>query len=453
MSRTRLLVITLGSVFVAHTGFAQTAPGRVAPDAPLSDLGRKLDDNGVRISAQVIDEYAHNPTGGVRQGETNVGQIRLGANFDLDKIFGLHGGNFYITGLRDYGSSLAKDYSGTYTKEQEIYKNQYNLWRFSVAAYEQKLFDDTLDVYVGRMGTTTFYGRLANTCYFQSGMTCTVPQVLNSAAGYSLPTSATWAGNVRYKPRPDFYIQAGAFEVNQYIQHTNGFDWSTGQATGVTVTAEAGFGDYNLQKIRYPGDIKFGGYVSTAPVSDPLYNTKGKSLGISGGTAAVSSDQRQGIYGMGEKVVWRPEEGSRQSLALFGGWIQPLETEEVMRLQTYAGAVLRAPFESRPSDAIAFVTNYYNISSRELEFLHDSRIKAGGKGWNDPNEVTFELDYDALLVPSIRLSPNIQYFINPDNSNIPKTSGVPKNMFVLGVKVTFNIGNILGLPSGPTLAD
>ncbi len=453
MSRRRLLVITLGSMFIAHTGFAQTAPGRVAPDGTLSDFGRTLDDYGVRLSAQVTDEYASNRTGGVRQGETNAGQIRLGANLDLDKMFGLRGGSFYITGLRDYGSSLGKDYTGTYTKEQEIYKNQYNLWRFSVAAYEQKLFDDKLDVYVGRMGTTTFYGRLANTCYFQSGMTCTVPQVLNSGAGYSLPTSATWAGNVRYKPTSDLYVQAGAFEVNQYIQHTNGFDWSTGKATGVTVTSEMGIGDYNLQKIRYPGDIKFGGYVSTAPVSDTLYNNKGKSLGTAGGTAEVSSEQRQGIYGMGEKVIWRPEEGSRQSLALFGGWIQPLETEEVMRLQTYAGGALRAPFPSRPSDTIAFVANYYNISSRELEYLHDSRVKAGGSGWNSPNEVTFELDYDALVVPSIRLSPNIQYYINPDNSSIPKTSSVPKNMFVLGLKLTFNIGNILGLPSGPTLAD
>jgi len=414
---------------------------------PLAGVGQSLADMGILVRAQLVDEFAANPVGGVKQGNANVGQFQAGLDLDLDKIMGLQGGTFRFTVFRDYGESLAQLDTGTFTKQQEVFKNQFHLWRLGLISYDQKLFNDKVDVLVGRLGMTALYGRLDNSCYFQSGVSCGVPQILNSAAGFTFATSATWGGNVRFNIRPDIYFQTGAFEVDPFIQHTGGFNFSTTHATGVTIPMEFGFGKFDLTEYRYPSTIKLGGYVSTAPFNNPFFNTKGEPIGLFGGKPVPAGDLRSGVYMMGEKTVWRPSMDSVRSLSLFGGWVLPAENEEVMRAQAYGGAVLRAPFASRPHDAISFEVNYYRLSNLERAFLDDARIRAGGTGDNNPNEVYLEADYTAQVVPGIMLEPNVQYIINPDNSAIPKINFVPKNAVVLGVKLQVNLPKLLGMPS------
>jgi porin len=447
--------LLLCTVFIAHGALAQGAPGRTDPSGLLFNFGQQLDDAGIRVRAQVVDEYANNPTGGVHQGGTNVGQLQAGASFDLDKIMGLHGAYVHVTFVHDYGSGLSHDLTGTFIKAQEIYKNQFPKLRLGVIAFEQKLFNDRLDIFVGRLGTTTFYGRLSNTCYFQSGITCSVPQILNSSAGFTFPTSATWGANIRYTPfaGSGTYIEAGAFEVNQFIQQTTGFDFSTDKATGVTIPAEINIGNFNLETKQYPADLKIGGYVSTAPFNDPFFNTRGQSVGLDGGKPFAAHTLRHGVYIMGEQAIWHPASAPYKSLSLFAGVIKPLEDEEVMDLQVYGGAVLHGVIPSRPHDIISFTASHFTVSEREIEFLRDARIKAGGEGVNSPNENAFELDYNALVWPSIRLSPNFQYISNPDNSSLPNTSVLPKNILIVGIKFSVNITGLLGMPLAPNLSD
>jgi carbohydrate-selective porin OprB len=98
-------------------------------NAPLSSLAKKLEDKGVFLRSVLIDQYADNPTGGVSQGHTNVGQFNIGADIDLDKAWGLSGGSFHFTVYRDYGESLNHNVTGTFTKQQYIYKNEFPQWQ------------------------------------------------------------------------------------------------------------------------------------------------------------------------------------------------------------------------------------------------------------------------------------------------------------------------------------
>jgi porin len=456
MKTTFLVSLTL-ALSVSSTVQAQTVSARIPESeegGPLSAQGKQLDDLGIRIRSQLVDEFAGNPIGGVHQGSTNVGQIQLGATFDLKKMAGIEGAQVYINFLQDYGHGLSHDVTGTFTKAQEIYKNEFNIARLGVIAYEQKLLDNRLDMFVGRLGTTSFYGRLTNGCYFESGISCSVPQVLNSSAGFTFPTSASWGSNVRYWVSPDSYLEAGAFEVDPFIQQTNGFNWSINHASGVTVPFEYSKGIFDLDKERYPGNFKIGGYVSTASFNNPFLNTRGQSIGLMGGTPLPSSELRSGFYMMGEKTVWRPSDRDVKSIALFGGWIQPIDyDDEVVSTQIYGGATLRAPLASRPHDILSFEANYYRVSNAEVEFLRDARIKAGGSGTNNPNEFAFEMDYSALLYRGVRLTPNIQYIIHPDNSALPMTKVLPKDEIVLGMKLTVNFSSMLGLPTAPSISD
>ncbi len=288
--------------------------------SPYSDLGRELDAHGVRIRADLRDEYASNPIGGVKQGDNNYGWFHFNLALNLQRIIGLKGASLHMTTIRDYGGNgLAINDTGTYTKVQEAYKNAYDIWRFGVLGYEQNLFPaagggSRLNINIGRLGTTTFYGRLATQCFSMSGLTCTVPQILNTSSGFTFPTSATYAANVRYQVKvpkafPHVELQGGAFEIDKYIQDTSGFrDFGDSHATGVLVDTELKIGEYDLQKTRYPSVIKLGGYRNTLRIPYLNLNTKGTSLGLNGGTAAVCSCVRGGFYGMGEKTVWRPGE-------------------------------------------------------------------------------------------------------------------------------------------------
>ena len=453
MRRWLLAIGVCAGWLCAASAFGQEAPGRTASPGILSEQGQALDDIGIRFRAQVIDELADNPKGGVKQGSTNAGQGQMGASLDLQKLVGLKGATFHFTVIHSYGDSLAKNDIGDFIKTQEVYKNQFDLWRLSIFAYEQKLLNNNLDILVGRLGTTAFYGRLANSCYFESGLTCGVPQVLNSEAGFTFPTSATWAANVKYRFSPMVTLQVGAFEVNPFISHTNGLDFSTASSTGVTTPAELQIGDYDITKHRYAWDVKLGGYNSTAAFNDPYYNTKGQSLALNGGTAMRATSERHGVYAMGETVVWRPNSKSDTNVTAFGGYIQSLEYEEIARYQLYGGLTARDIVPGRPHDILSGTFSYFNLTNREVDYLDQSREKLHGVGLTNPNEYGMEFDYNALLFNSARLAPNFSYIINPDNSGFAKIKFVPKNAVVLGLKLTFNLAGWLGLPLAPNLAD
>ncbi len=427
-----------------------TPPGTVAaytPEGPLSGLGKTLTSLGINIRSQLTDEFAANPIGGVRQGRDNVGQIYLGADLDLEKIIGIKGGSFHVTVYNDFGRSLGKDYTGVFIKQQENFKNQFPKVHLGLVSYEQKLLDNKLDIIVGHLGSTAYFGKTQPGCYFQSGIACGIPAVLNSEAGFTLLPSATWGVNVKYRTSAHTYFDTGVFEVNPFVAHTNGVNFNTEHATGVTVPMEFGYENSDLNKTRYPSELKVGYYIGNGTRPDPFFNTKGQSLGLFGGTAASANGLRHGAWIVGDKTVWRPDPSSTKSLVLFGGYIQPFEEQEIVDRELYMGGLLRGMLPGRADDTIGLNVGWFHISRGEAGFLRDARIKAGGFGESSPNEVVTELNYGIQVNHAIRLTPNLQYVINPDNSQIPKVNFVPKNMVVLGLKLVVNMADLAGLPS------
>ncbi len=415
------------------------------PTDPTSTALQKLAADGLFLRANLINQYATNPTGGVDQGHSNVGQFNIGADADLDKLIGLHGGSFHFTVYRDYGQGLNHDVTGTFAKQQYIYKNEFPQWHLGLFAYEQKLLDDRLDILFGRLGTTAYYAHLATNCQFQSGTHCGVPRLINSEAGYSLLPSATWAMNVAYHFTPHTYLEAGVYEVNPTTSASNGLDFSIANATGVTIPVEFGWTHTDPKVDPYGFEVKVGGYLSTAPITDPFYNIKGQSRGLHGGAARQVDTNRSGVYLMADRVVWRPTRDSTRNLNVFGGISQQLENDEIMRQQIYGGFVLTGPFASRPQDTVGLSVSYFKLTDGEVAYLRDARIKAGGHGTNDSNEYTFELNYGWHIRRGITLMPNVQYIINPDNSGLPNTKVLPKNLLVYGLNLQVNISAMFGL--------
>lgn len=442
--------------------FSGTKQGEQPPESPtgpqakgpLAGIGRKLADDGITFRALVDNELAGNTTGGANQGTRNVGQVYIGADIDFSKLVGWKGGHFHVTLYRDYGHGLSKEVTGTFFKQQDIYKNPYTQLHLGLVAFEQTFDHDKLDVIVGRLGSTAFYSHLQDACYFQTNISCGIPAVLSSEAGNSLLPSATWGANVRYKLTKQMYLESGAFEVNPTIAPTNGFVVSTAGATGFTVPVELGYENNNFKTVRYPSEWKVGAYFSTGDRVDPFYNAAGTSAGLTNTKQRTATSLRDGIYVLGGRTVWRPDPKSLESVSLFGGFIQPLEGEEVITRQIYGGAVLRAPFRSRPRDSIGFSVGWLHVGSKELAYLRDNRIRLGGDaGDESPEEIALELSYGLAVGRSIRVTPNVQYTINPESSSLPKIDFVPHNILTFGLKVTANVATLLGLPSAAAASD
>ena len=417
---------------------------------PLSALGKRLADDGIRFRSLLTNEYADIQRGGASQGKghDNVGQWYIGTDLDFDKIVGWKGASFHFTLYHDYGEGASKHITGTFFKQQDIYKNEYPEWHFGLFAFEQRLFHDKLDAVVGRLGTTAYYGHLVSNCYFQNGTTCGVPTVLNSETGFGLLPSATWGGNVKYSFSRKVYAQAGAYEVNPTIAPTNGLNWSTKGATGFTVPFEVGYQDTNFRKTMFPTELKAGYYASTATRNDVFYNAKGQSAGLTGTALRPATSLRQGVYLMGDRTIWRPDMNKLRSLTAFAGIAKPLERDEVIDREIYGGLILRQPFESRERDTIAFGVSWLHVSPGEIAFLHDTRVHLNGPSANEnPNEVNFELNYGIGIGRAIRVTPNIQYTVNPESANLPKINFVPKNIVTFGLKLTIDVVSLIGFPA------
>jgi len=421
------------------------------PKGPLAGIGKTLADKGIRFRSLLTNEIAGNVRGGATQGHSDVGQYYLGTDLDLDRIVGWSGAQFHFTLYHDFGTGLNKHVTGTFFKQQDIYKNEYPQWHFGLFALEQRLFGNRLDIIVGRLGTTAYYGHLTSNCFFQAGVTCGVPVVLNSEAGFGLLPSATWGGNVKWSFSRKLYAEAGAFEVNPTIAPTNGLHWSTKGATGFTVPFEVGYQDADFRKVRFPTTVKGGFYASTGERTDPFFNARDQSAALTGTKLRDASTLRSGLYLMGERAIWRPDPATNRSLTLFGGIIQPLEHEEVVDRQIYGGLLLRRPFDARPRDTIGLSVAWLHLSDRELAYLRDARVRAHGPlADENPNEVNFELNYGIGIGRAIRLTPNVQYTLHPDSSNLPTIAFVPKNMVTFGLKLTIDVATLVGLPSQPT---
>jgi porin len=437
---------------VVHAGLiaAVTATPVLAkdPDGTTNWFAQGLEDLGINFRGSEIDQWARNPSGGVAEGDTNVGQLQFGADLDLKRLLGIEGGSFHFVIYRDYGQALNQNFTGTFTKQQYIYKNAYPQLHLGLFAYEQKLLDNRLDIQLGRLGSTTYYGHLVTNCQFMSGTTCGEPRMLVAETGLSLLPSATWGTNIKFRSTAHTYIESGIFEVNPTTAPSNGLHFSVNQATGYTVPTEFGWVNTDPNTTPYPFELKAGAYVSTAPLADPYYNTQGLSRGLHGGTAREDSFVRDGVYVMGDRVVWRPDPDRPTSINVFGGIVQQLEVAEIMRQQIYTGFVWTAPSASRPRDSLGLSISEFELTPGERYFLRDARIKAGGSGTNAAHQIAYDLTYSVRLWRGVELMPSLQYIQHPDNSTITKTTTVPANLFVYGIGIRMDLGYMAGFMRG-----
>ena len=114
------------------------------------------------------------------------------------------------------------------------------------------------------------------------------------------------------------------------------------------------------------------------------------------------------------------------------------------------GLVETGPFESRPFDSIDFAVTTQRYSDLGIANVRAGRLSQGLSTSNIDRQQTFlELNYGIQVAPAVRLTPNLQYVIGPDQLREPfRTKPIP-DFLVIGAKLSVDLFTLAGLAKGP----
>jgi porin len=208
---------------------ASTAPASTAaaapssPDADLQDLltrpelfefaaRKQWEQAGVTFTGSNVNEYLGNLSGGTGHVFDGAGQNSLSVSLDLQKLFNWNGGTFVTTYSQRYGVDQATE-AGIPAAQltNEIY-GRGQVARLSDLYLKQKLFNDVLELKVGRMpvGDDFQFQR----CDFIN-LTLCGGQVGNIAGDYvyNWPISQ-WGGVAKINFLPEWAVRVGVYDRN-----------------------------------------------------------------------------------------------------------------------------------------------------------------------------------------------------------------------------------------------
>jgi porin len=446
--------ITLGAVQAqAQTDSAQSnGGGAVDQPTPSANIGpaplqavsgpfRSLYGAGVLLSSAFYDDLQGNPVGGLQRGEANAAWGTLGADADLDKLVGIPGGRFHLLLTYEFGDTLQQDI-GNFIKSQDSFL-PFQKTQLAQLAYEQSLFGGRLDLYGGRVSATSMFAHPTFGCDFISGSQCPYDLPVFTGGFSGLPYS-TWGGRARVNLTSTTYIQAGGFSVDPDRKEMSGFNLGLQTATGVVVPVEVGY-ETSFDNDDYPRHYKFGGWYNNAPSTDPLLNTHGQSRALFGGAPLTNTFGRGGLYGLADQVIYRPD-SSQRNLAVFGSFAAPFDQREILTAQNTLGVYDTGPLASRPHDTAGFMVTQVVFTNAETQFLNQLLEKNGSSTFVRRDQFNIEANYGVQVVPGLTFTPNVEYIINPDTTQRPDARFAPRDALVVGIRLTLNLNDALGLP-------
>jgi porin len=427
----------------AHAQDAQTPPA--AQDAPATldaapaatDTPRSwqpLADQGITLQLSYTGEAAGNVTGGLRRDAAYAGQVFVGADLDMEKIAGITGGSLHVAVTNRHGKSLSAIAIGNNTSVQEIWGTQNT--HLAYLTWKQEMLDGKLEVELGRTVANINFLNSPFYCHFQTNSACGNPTFVFKNSNFTYFPASAWGGHATAHFSDRVYLHVGAYEVNpdRKRESDHGVDFGIGNATGVIVPWELGYAT-NFSNDHLPRKYQIGGWFDRGDYSDPLRDADG-GLAVLTGKPYATRHGRTGAFFRFEQMLTRPDPDTQRGLTLFGVAMANLSGRATESRYLELGLVQTGTFKGRDKDTIGFVINDQRFSDLTLANIRAARTSAGGSASIPRDQYMMELAYGAQITPAIRVSPNIQYIVNPDQGSVPfRTSNIP-NALIFGFKFT-----------------
>jgi len=383
----------------------------------------QLQDDGVNLRAHWTTESAGDLSGGRERTARYTQQLDVGADFDLDKLWGVPDAKIQFTVTDRRGRSLSNDAVGNMFSVQELYGAGQNV-RLAELNWQQDFLDHKVTMELGWSPMGDDLARLAAFCNFQNGIICGHANAMTTNSGaHNFPT-AQWGARLKVHATPTFYVQGGIYQNNPNAgNHDQGWNLSF-KSDGLIVPVEVGWS--TRPGNPYPGDFKLGAYYNSAGTPDVLTDVDGRSAGLTG-AALEHRDGRSGGYFIVDKMVYR--EGPDSNRGLYLGAMGGMGDSATAKFRDFwiVGGHYQGTFPGRDNDVVSFMVASARINPRLTRYQRDRDSVTPGAAPIQTRETVLEVDYGAKVAPWLTLRPNLQYIIRPGGA------GQIPDAFVVGL--------------------
>ncbi|HEP0584606.1 TPA: carbohydrate porin [Klebsiella aerogenes] len=368
-------------------------------------------------------------------------QYILGIDMDLEKIFGIHDGEFKASLNDRNGRDLTQDRlqdprapvigSGV----QSNY-GRGQTWHAAQFWFKKTWQDKKWDLKVGLMPPGEDFDNSG--CFFQNLSLCGSLAGHGSGVWYNTPIGQ-WGGRIKYALSSALYIQAGGFQYNpNYATRHGSFELDGTGHLGYMYIVELGHRP-TPGATFLPDTWKIGGWYNTADANDVLDDDNGDPYVLTR-QAARRHGGRYGGYLYVSQQLTHAGSQRQNGLNIFGHLAINDKNTATMDYQIQAGIIYKGPFASRPQDFISFGVSKMHANAKVARRAQLQNQMRGIDDYDDPlyvpvrrSEYAAELHYSFHVTPWLTLRPNLQLLAHP--------GGIEeiKDAWVIGNQVTIKL--------------
>ena len=395
----RLIFATTLAAFPLAGAYAEDGLSRSTLTGDWAGTRSQLLEEGIKITGDYSGETVYNADGGKQRGARYSQNIKLGAQFDLDKLLAQpHAGKVQLTINDRRGNSGSEDLVGNRLPIQENYGGLYT--RLTELSYANTLFTQDLEVKLGYMAMGNDVGVLSSgvLCNFMNAGFCGHPLSMSGGSGWSNYPNAHLGALAKYRFNPNLALQVAAFKVDAASNGNSSRAWhiTPKDTTGNVLPLEL---IYNRLG-ELPGEYRVGYYYDTSDA--PRIGSRKEVAG------------REGSYVLMDQTVWKSTADPSRTLHLFGQFANASAAASPFRRWYSGGLVLKKPFASREHDtvAIGYGRAVFNARSRAVQ---EQAALDRGRDFPDlsSGEGLVEMTYGAQVTPWLVLRPSVQYILEP----------------------------------------
>ena len=341
---------------------------------------------GITSNIRYATDLQASVLGGRRTGKAYAGQLGVDVSVDMQKLAGLQGLTFDVSGDWSSGTNLSDDIGNFFPVAQFFEGRNVRLYNMFL---QQSLFDGRLDLKVGRFSTgADFLTAPADVSLVNEALNPIVLAIQANVPGVTAEPNATWGARVVTRPTESLSVSMGAFYSDPTLDQleANGTEFGIDDRAGGFFIGEVAYLVNHAKGAKgLPGRYRVGAYYDSNRYTflrDPAREQRGN----------------YGFFLAGEQMVYREAE-SDQGLSVFCAFIHaPLERINTLPYFASAGVSYRGLLPGRDADSAAFAL-YYGGFSRDLP--------------DQTYELVLEWTYAIAFSRRVALQPNIQYVMNP----------------------------------------
>ncbi|MXV44914.1 carbohydrate porin [Saccharibacter sp. 17.LH.SD] len=412
-----------------HDTFVTSVPPFARPEALFPHgfgMTDWLRDRGIALLLDNTNEFAGaitKPTKGFhyKQGASNAGQYAVSLNVNWEKIIGLRGFSTHSIFVGRYGTTANRMFGDWLNHASEDYGGGGNVVVHLVMAYgEETLLGGRIAIAGGRMSEMSDFQNSPLFCNFQNGSICGRPKAATDSAFTSGYPSAVWAGRIRVRPWRLIYIQSAIYAGEEGVykninQHRSGFKFNANHITGFRLPFEVGFEPtFNH---NYPGHIKLGGVLMTAPSPDNYFDRDGRPYALYSQTPRTHHDG-YGAWLMADQQISHHYHDPKRGITVLGGFLYNDKRIALRQWEVYGAVIDRGIFRSRPYDTLGVAFTYEQMPTRlqrteEILLSRHHSLPNHATGIQR-NASVLEVNYAIHVMRGVIFQPLMEYYFRPN---------------------------------------